>query len=156
VADRARSKTLLNRCEFIGNLGRDPECRTTASGERVVNLNLAVSEKYKDKNGERQERTEWVRITIWNEKLGEVAERYCKKGDKIFVAGAMQTRKWTDQSGAEKYTTEIVLQRFRGELVLLGGGGERQEPAQDYGTQRQAPAQRGGRMAADLDDDLPF
>jgi single-strand DNA-binding protein len=145
---------MLNRCEFIGNLGREPETRTTASGDRVVNLNLAVSEKWKNASGEKQERTEWVRITIWNEKLGEVAERYCKKGDKIYIAGAMKTRKWTDQSGAEKYSTEIVLDRFRGELVLLGGGGEAREPEQPRSTAHRPTS--GGRASEYLDEDIPF
>ena len=113
---------MLNQCNFIGNLGRDPEVRTLANGGRVVNLSLAVTEKWKGADGEQQERTEWVRVTIWNEKLGEIAGRYLTKGARCYLSGALQTRKWVDQSGVEKYTTEIVLQRFRGELVLLGGG----------------------------------
>lgn len=136
----------LNLCQFIGNLGRDPEVRHTQSGDRVVNLNLAVTERWKTKSGEKQEKTEWVRVTIWNDKIGEIAERFCKKGDKIYISGSMQTRKWTDQSGAEKYSTEIVLQRFRGELVLLGGSGGSSSSTGDQDHSRQD----------DLDDDIPF
>lgn len=142
---------MLNRCEFIGNLGRDPEVRRLASGDPVVTLRLAVSEAWKDKaTGERKERTEWVQVVIFNEHIAKVAETYLRKGSKVFVAGAMQTRKWQDQSGAEKYTTEIVLQRFRGELTLLDSKSEggASEPRQ------QEPAK--GGYASDLDDDVPF
>lgn len=144
---------MLNRCDFIGNLGADPEIRHTQAGDKVVSFRLAVSEKWKDRNGERQERTTWVPVVIWNEKLGEVAERYLSKGSRCFVSGAFVTRKWTDQSGQEKYSTEIVLQRFRGELVLLGGRDEGgQAPERDYSERRKA--ERG--IADDLDEDLPF
>ncbi|MFM8801326.1 MAG: single-stranded DNA-binding protein, partial [Tagaea sp.] len=114
----------VNKVILIGNLGRDPEVRSMNNGGKVVNLSVATSETWRDKNsGERQERTEWHRVVIFNEKLGEVAERYLKKGAKVYVEGALQTRKWTDQSGQEKYSTEVVLQRFRGELTMLDGKG---------------------------------
>ncbi|MFM7347069.1 MAG: single-stranded DNA-binding protein, partial [Tagaea sp.] len=117
----------VNKVILIGNLGRDPESRSMNNGGKVVNLSVATSETWRDKNsGERQERTEWHRVVIFNEKLGEVAEKYLKKGSKVYVEGALQTRKWTDKDGVEKYSTEVVLQRFRGELTMLdgkGGGG---------------------------------
>ena len=141
---------MLNRCDFIGNLGRDPEVRSTQSGQKIVNLNLAVSEKWRDASGEQKERTEWVRVVIWNEKLGEIAEKYLTKGSRCYVSGQLHTRKWTDQSGAEKYSTEIVLQRFNGTLVLLGGG---EKSGGDYG-QREAYKSSGGGGA--LDDEIPF
>lgn len=117
----------VNKVILIGNVGKDPEVRSTQGGKKVVTLSVATSETWKDRNsGERQERTEWHRVVIFNERLADVAERFVKKGSKIHVEGALQTRKWTDQSGVEKYSTEIVLQQFRGELTLLdgkGGGG---------------------------------
>jgi single-strand DNA-binding protein len=115
----------VNKVILVGNLGRDPEIRSTQDGTRIANLSLATSENWRDKNsGERKERTEWHRVVIFNEKLVEVVEKFLKKGSKIYVEGALQTRKWTDQSGAEKYSTEVVLQRFRGELTMLDGRGE--------------------------------
>src|SRR6202011_883824 len=115
----------VNKVILVGNLGRDPEIRSTQNGTRIANLSLATSENWRDKNsGERKERTEWHRVVIFNEKLVEVVEKFLKKGSKIYVEGALQTRKWTDQSGAEKYSTEVVLQRFRGELTMLDGRGE--------------------------------
>ena len=141
----------VNKVILVGNLGRDPEIRSTQDGTRVANLSVATSESWRDKaSGERKERTEWHRVAIFNEKLVEIAEKYLSKGSKIYVEGALQTRKWTDQSGQEKYTTEIVLQRFRGELTMLdgraggGGGGGRSSGGR-------APAGGG-----DLDDDIPF
>ncbi len=135
---------MLNRCEFIGNLGRDPEVRTTQSGTTIVHLSLGVTDKWKSKDGERKEKTEWVRVVIFNEKLAEVAEKYLRKGSRVFIAGAMSTRKWTDKSGVEKYTTEIVLQSYRGELVMLG------EP-------QGATGQRGDDGNGDeIDDEIPF
>src|SRR5215470_10837201 len=118
----------VNKVILVGNLGRDPEIRSTQDGTRVANLSLATSESWRDKNtGERKERTEWHRVVIFNERLVDVVEKYVKKGSKLYVEGALQTRKWTDNTGAEKYTTEVVLQRFRGELTMLdgarGGGG---------------------------------
>ena len=120
----------VNKVILIGNLGRDPEIRNTNDGTKVAQLSLATSENWKDRQtGERKERTEWHRVVVFNDRLVEVIERFVKKGSKIYIEGALQTRKWTDNAGVEKYTTEIVLQKFRGELTLLdgrqgGGGGE--------------------------------
>ncbi|GAB4185453.1 MAG: single-stranded DNA-binding protein [Thalassobaculales bacterium] len=163
----------VNKVILVGNLGRDPEVRQTNDGRKIVNLNLATSDSWKDRNtGERQERTEWHRVVIFNENLGEIAERYLRKGSKVYVEGQLQTRKWTDQSGQERYTTEVVLQRFRGELTLLDGrgegGGRGGDPGggyggDDYDAPRAAPAARGpsrtperGPSGGDLDDDIPF
>jgi single-strand DNA-binding protein len=168
----------VNKVTLIGNLGRDPEIRSTQDGVRIANLNLATSESWRDRNsGERKERTEWHRIVIFNEKLVEIAEKYLRKGSKIYVEGALQTRKWTDNAGVEKYSTEVVLQRFRGELTMLdgardggraGAGGGAGDPGYDEGdaggygeTPRAAAAPMGGgsrgRAAnTDLDDEIPF
>ena len=114
----------VNKVILVGNLGRDPEIRSTNDGTRIANLNLATSESWRDRNsGERKERTEWHRVVIFNENLVTIAEKYLRKGSKIYVEGALQTRKWTDQQGQEKYSTEVVLQRFRGELTMLDGAG---------------------------------
>src|SRR6266550_8898511 len=128
----------VNKVILIGNLGRDPELRSTQDGVRIANLAVATSETWRDRvSGERKERTEWHRVVIFNERLAEVAEKYLKKGRKVYVEGALQTRKWTDNSGQERYTTEIVLQRFRGELTMLdgarGAGGSAMEGAYDEG-----------------------
>jgi single-strand DNA-binding protein len=153
----------VNKVILVGNLGRDPEVRSTQDGLKIVNLSLATSESWRDKNsGERRERTEWHRVVIFNEKLGEVAEKFLKKGSKIYVEGALQTRKWTDQGGQERYSTEVVLQRFRGELTMLdgkggggpgggGGGGDMGE-----GFSEPASGGRSGGGGGDLDDDIPF
>lgn len=155
---------------MIGNLGRDPEVRSTQDGMKIVNLAVATSENWRDRqSGERRERTEWHRVVIFNEKLGEVAERFLKKGSKVYVEGALQTRKWTDQSGAEKYSTEVVLQRFRGELTMLdgkggGGGGAGGGGGDDYGDDygnggggRSSGGGGGGRKpSGPIDDDIPF
>lgn len=119
----------VNKVILVGNLGRDPEIRRLGSGDPVCNLRIATSESWKDKaSGERKEKTEWHSVVIYNDNLSRVAEQYLRKGSKVYVEGQLQTRKWTDQSGVEKYTTEVVLQRFRGELTILdgrgGGGGE--------------------------------
>ena len=115
----------VNKVILIGNLGRDPEVRSTQDGTKIVNFTLATSERWKDRSsGEQRERTEWHRVVIFNENLARIAEQYLRKGSSVYVEGQLQTRKWTDQSGQEKYTTEVVLQRFRGELTLLGGRGE--------------------------------
>ncbi|MCR0981395.1 single-stranded DNA-binding protein [Roseomonas populi] len=114
----------VNKVIILGTLGRDPEVRNFQNGGRVVNLRLATSERYKDREGNQQERTEWHSVAIFNEKLGEIAERYLKKGNQVYIEGALETRKWTDQQGQEKYTTEIVLRQFRGELTLIGGRGQ--------------------------------
>ena len=163
----------VNKVILVGNLGDDPEVRSLNNGGEVVNMRVATSEQWKDRDGNRQERTEWHRVVIFNENLGRVAKSYLKKGSKVYLEGQIQTRKWTDQSGADRYTTEIVLQRFRGELVLLdsrgGGGGGGFGGGDDYGDsfgggssdfgtpaprqqQRPAPAS----FDTDLDDDVPF
>lgn len=112
----------VNKAVILGNLGRDPEIRSMQNGDRVANLSVATAESWKDKNsGERKERTEWHRVTVFNPHLVDICEKYLKKGSKVYLEGSIQTRKWNDQNGVEKYTTEIVLQKFRGELVLLGG-----------------------------------
>jgi single-strand DNA-binding protein len=152
----------VNKVILVGNLGRDPEVRSTQDGTKVANLSLATSENWKDKNsGERREKTEWHRVAIFNERLVDVAEKYLKKGSKVYIEGQLQTRKWTDQSGQERYTTEVVLQRFRGELTMLDGRGGGGEGVGDGGGMSEPPAQGGGGRAgggggADLDDDIPF
>ncbi|MGP9821377.1 single-stranded DNA-binding protein [Salinarimonas sp. NSM] len=114
----------VNKVILVGNLGRDPEVRRTSNGDPIVNLRLATSETWRDKaTGERKERTEWHSVVIFNEQLGKIAEQYLKKGSTVYIEGQLQTRKWTDREGVEKYTTEVVLQRYRGELTLLGGRG---------------------------------
>ena len=156
----------VNKVILVGNLGADPEARSLNSGGEVVNMRVATSEQWKDRDGNRQERTEWHRVVIFNENLGRVAKQYLRKGSKVYLEGQIQTRKWTDQSGQDRYSTEVVLQRFRGELVLLdrregGGAGD------DYGGGYGASSDFGGgspRPAAkpqpafdtDLDDDVPF
>ena len=113
----------VNKVILVGNLGRDPEIRSTQDGTRVANMSIATSESWRDKaTGERKERTEWHRVVIFNERLVDIVEKYLKKGSKVYIEGALQTRKWTDNTGAEKYSTEVVLQKFRGELTMLDGG----------------------------------
>src|SRR5689334_23377595 len=159
----------VNKVILVGNLGRDPEVRSTQDGTKVANLSLATSENWKDRNsGERRERTEWHRVVIFNERLAEVAEKYLRKGSKVYVEGQLQTRKWTDQSGQEKYTTEVVLSRFRGELTMLDGrGGDGAPAGGGYGGGEPAdsgyssPSSGGGGRApapagGDLDDEIPF
>ena len=155
----------VNKVILVGNLGRDPEVRTTQSGSKIVNLSLATSETWKDKNsGERRERTEWHRVVIFNEKLGEIAEKYLRKGSKIYLEGQLQTRKWTDQSGADKYSTEIVLQNFRGAIVMLGDKDGGQQAAQEPQAHAATTSEMGGtdypsgKVAGggDLDDEIPF
>ncbi len=115
----------VNKVILVGNLGRDPEIRNTQDGAKIVQLSIATSERWKDRiTGEPRERTEWHRVVIFNENLGRVAEQYLRKGSSVYLEGQLQTRKWTDQQGVEKYTTEVVLQRYRGELTLLGGRGD--------------------------------
>ena len=141
---------MLNRCEFIGHLGRDPESRSFQNGGKVVNLNLAVTEKWKAKDGERKERTEWVTVAIFSDGLAGVAEKYLRKGSKIYVAGKMQTRKWQDQLGADRYSTEVVLQGFDAQLVLL-------DSKRDDGGAAHEPARAGADpFDADLEDGIPF
>ena len=177
----------VNKVILVGNLGRDPEVRRLGSGEPVVNLRIATSETWRDKqSGERKERTEWHSVVIFNENLAKVAEQYLKKGSKVYIEGQLQTRKWQDQQGVEKYTTEIVLQRFRGELTILdsrgqggsdeygesgGGGGYmedrsgggsfgRQSPMGGGGSRQPAMSSGGGgggrSSSSHLDDDIPF
>lgn len=150
----------VNKVILVGNLGRDPEVRTMQSGGKVCNLSVATSERWRDRNsGDLQERTEWHRVVVFDEKLAEVCERYLKKGSKVYLEGQLQTRKWTDQSGQDRYTTEVVLQRFRGTLVMLDGRGEGGgEYGGDYGGQQGggSGASGGGPGGGDLDDEIPF
>src|SRR5437870_11208232 len=116
----------VNKVILVGNLGRDPELRSTQDGMRIANLRVATSESWRDRvSGERKERTEWHSVVIFNERLAEIAEKYLKKGAKVYLEGALQTRKWTDNSGQERYTTEVVLTRFKGELTMLDGARDR-------------------------------
>src|SRR5277367_5443880 len=144
----------VNKVILVGNLGKDPEVRRLTSGEPVVNLSIATSETWRDKaSGEKKEKTEWHRVVIFNKNLADVAEKFLRKGSKVYLEGTLQTRKWTDKDGAEKYSTEIVLQNFRGELVMLdgrseGGGGARERVGAD-----DAPA----RFQRDeMEDEIPF
>jgi single-strand DNA-binding protein len=163
----------VNKVILIGNLGKDPEIRTTGDGTKVASFTVATSENWKDRNsGERRERTEWHRVVIFNDRLVDVVERFVKKGSKIYLEGALQTRKWTDNSGQERYTTEVVLQKFRGELTMLDGrqgGGERDSDEGSYGGGGyggggRAPSSSGGGRPSsggpgpmtDLDDEIPF
>ena len=146
----------VNKVILVGNLGRDPEVRRMTSGEPVCNLSLATSESWRDKaSGERKEKTEWHRVVIFNPNLAEVAEKYLRKGSKVYIEGQLSTRKYTDKDGTEKYTTEVVLNRFRGELVMLdgrregsgGGGGSRS------GGMGEGP---GSFERGEMDDEIPF
>jgi single-strand DNA-binding protein len=129
----------VNKVILLGRLGKDPEVRNFQNGGRVVNLRLATSERFKDREGAQQERTEWHSVAIFNEKLGEIAEKYLRKGSEVYLEGQLETRKWQDQSGQERYTTEIVLRQFRGELALVGGRGQGGGGASD-----DMPAESGG------------
>lgn len=176
----------VNKVILVGNCGKDPEVRTTQDGKKIVQISLATSESWNDRaSGERRERTEWHRIVVMNERIGEVAEKYVRKGSKIYVEGSIQTRKWTDQSGVERYSTEVVIGAFRGEMQLLdsrGNGdasdqsGERERGgSREAAPQRGAPAgsagskpntrgvptgpgfgQSGTQSSNDLDDEIPF
>ena len=162
----------VNKVILVGNLGADPEARSLNNGGEVVNLRVATSEQWKDRDGNRQERTEWHQVVIFNENLGRVAKSYLKKGSKVYLEGQLQTRKWTDNQGNDKYTTEVVLQRFRGELVLLdsrdggGSGGRDFGGGEGYGDDFGGASSGGGSQRqqrpqpaafdADLDDDVPF
>ena len=158
----------VNKVILVGNLGDDPEARSLNNGGEVVNLRVATSENWKDKDGNRQERTEWHRVVIFNENLGRVAKNYLRKGSKVYLEGAIQTRKWQDQSGADRYSTEVVLQRFRGELVLLdsrdsgvggaarGGGDFSDDLAGPTGGGRTQSRPQPAAFDTDLDDDVPF
>ena len=171
----------VNKVILVGNLGREPEARKMQDGNPVVNLSVATSESWKDKNtGERREKTEWHRVVIFNDRLAEVAQKYLRKGSKIYIEGQLQTRKWTDQSGVEKYSTEVVLQRFRGELQMLdragegggvggggyggdgggsgggGSGGGGGDYSQDSGSGGGSGGGGGAPSGGGLDDDIPF
>ncbi|SPH17880.1 Single-stranded DNA-binding protein [Defluviimonas aquaemixtae] len=150
----------VNKVILIGNLGADPEVRNFPSGGKVCNLRLATSETWRDRNtGERRERTEWHRVAIYNENLVKIAEQYLKKGSKIYIEGQLETRKWQDQSGQDRYTTEISLRPYRGELTLLDGrseGGGSYEDDRSGGYGGGSSSDQGGGSRADLDDEIPF
>lgn len=163
----------VNKVIIIGNLGRDPEVRTFGNGGKVVNLNIATSESWRDKaTGERKEKTEWHRVSITNEVLGKIAEQYLKKGSTVYIEGQLETRKWQDQAGVEKFTTEIVVRPYRGELTLLGGrneggsgggGGYEDRGGYEGGSQGGGGYSRGGGSSSgggggrpDMDDEIPF
>ena len=156
----------VNKVILVGNLGADPEIRSLGSGDRVANLRVATSETWRDRNsGERKEKTEWHRVVVFNENIVKVCENYLRKGSTVYIEGAIQTRKWTDQSGQEKYSTEIVLQKFRGELTMLGGrGGDAEQGDGGYsgggGFSSSGPRQSSSRpsedFSANLDDEIPF
>lgn len=152
----------LNKVMLIGNLGKDPEIRSTQDGREIANLTLATSESWKDKmTGERREKTEWHRIAIFNENVVRVCKNYLKKGSKIFVEGSLQTRKWTDQSGQDKYSTEVVIQGFNGNLTMLdgrqgGGGGEYESAPAAASAPAHKPAMAAAGGGGELDDDIPF
>ncbi len=174
----------VNKVILVGNLGRDPEVRNTQSGEKVVNLSVATSETWNDRaSGERKERTEWHRVVIFNDRIADVAERFLRKGRKVYIEGALQTRKWTDQSGQEKYSTEVVISRFKGELTILdsdrggaaggddagygqsggGYGGGQSQGGRSGGGGRSstpprsdAPSWDSKKGGSDLDDEIPF
>ena len=169
----------VNKVIIVGNLGRDPEVRSFPNGGKVVNLRIATSETWRDRNsGERKERTEWHSVAIFNEALGKIAEQYLRKGSTVYIEGQLETRKWQDQSGADRYTTEIVLRQYRGELTLLGGrdggggmgggmGDDRGSGGYDdyqgggasggsYGGGRGGAGGGGGGGRPDLDDEIPF
>ena len=155
----------INKVILVGNLGRDPEIRHTASGQKIVHLSLATSDSWKDRSGTRQEKTEWHRVVIFNSNLGDFAERFLKKGSRVYLEGALQTRKFTDASGQEKYSTEIVVNQYRGELVLLDGrtpsgmdgvpAGEGADTAPDSTAANGWDAPAAG-SAGGFDDEIPF
>ncbi|MCW3475729.1 single-stranded DNA-binding protein [Limobrevibacterium gyesilva] len=163
----------VNKVILVGNLGKDPEVRTSQDGTKIVNFSLATSETWNDRaSGERKERTEWHRVVVFNDRIADVVEKYVRKGSKVYVEGSLQTRKWTDQSGQEKYTTEVVIGRFKGELTMLDGrsggeGGASEGGGGGYQRERapaaRSAAPRGGNPSwdapkggGDLDDEIPF
>ena len=160
----------VNKVILVGNLGRDPEIRSTQDGTRIANLSVATSETWRDRNsGERRERTEWHRVAIFNDRLVDVVEKYLRKGSKVYLEGQLQTRKWTDQNGQDRYTTEVVLQRYRGELTMLdsrasggsdfaegGAGGYAAGPPDRGPGGGSAGGPGGGAGGGDLDDEIPF
>ena len=162
---------MLNKCCFIGNLGRDPEVRSFANGGKVCNLRIACTEKWKSKDGERKEKTEWVSVAIFNEGLVRIAEQYLKKGSKVYIEGQLETRKWQDQSGADRYSTEVVLRAYGGTLTMLDGreggsdsgqrgnnqGGGGYDQGGGYGGGSSSGGDSGGYGGGrDLDDEIPF
>ncbi len=152
----------VNKAILLGHLGRDPEVRTSQNGDKIVTLNLATSESWKDKTtGERKERTEWHRVVIFNQNIADIAERYLKKGSKVYLEGMLAPRKWTDKDGHERYTTEVVLKQFKGELALLDsqkGGPPPAGSPDDYGTgdSREPAASGNADQPPPFDDDIPF
>lgn len=155
----------VNKVILVGNLGRDPEIRSLQDGTKVANLSVATSESWRDRDsGERRERTEWHRVVIFNDRLADIAEKYLRKGSKVYLEGQLQTRKWTGQDGQDRYTTEVVLQRYRGELTMLDsrGGGESGGGGGDYGAGEAGGGGGGdygggrGSSGGDLDDEIPF
>jgi single-strand DNA-binding protein len=154
----------VNKVILVGNLGRDPEVRTFQNGGKVCNLRIATSESWRDRaTGERKEKTEWHSVAIFSEPLAKIAEQYLKKGSKVYIEGQLETRKWQDQSGQDRYTTEVVLRPYRGELTLLdgreggGAGGYAEDRGGDFGGGRDyGGPSGGGRGSADLDDEIPF
>jgi len=167
----------VNKVILVGNLGRDPEIRFTQSGQKIANMSVATSEQWRDKqSGERREKTEWHRVVVFDERLADIVEKYVKKGSKVYLEGSLQTRKWTGNDGIEKYTTEVVLQRFSGVLTMLdsagggggggggyggGGGGSNNEPPSwdgpdSGGSSGGSGGSGGGAPGGDLDDEIPF
>ena len=155
----------VNKVILVGNLGQDPEVRTFQNGGKVVNLRIATSENWRDKaTGERKERTEWHSVAIFNENLGRIAEQYLRKGSKVYLEGQLETRKWQDQSGQDRYSTEVVLRQFRGELTLLDGRGESggASAGGDYADRRSGSSPSGpsggfaSGTAGNMDDEIPF
>lgn len=152
----------INKVILVGNLGRDPEVRHSQDGSKIVQLSVATSESWKDRStGERRERTEWHRVVLFNQNLADVAERFLKKGSKVYVEGQLQTCKWTDQSGQDKYTTEVVLGRFRGELTILDNRSENMGGGADFGGSASSSDNSGSASgwdlsSNDLDDEIPF
>lgn len=159
----------INKVTLVGNLGRDPEIRHTNAGQKIVHLSVATSDTWRDKSGERQERTEWHRVVVFNTNLADFAERFLKKGSKVYVEGALQTRKYTDASGQEKFTTEVVLGAYRGELVLLDNRGSGSDMGSAFGGESSSPAAPvdntasngwdsapSGGEAGGFDDEIPF
>ncbi len=148
----------VNKVVLVGNLGRDPEIRHTNSGKKIANFPVATSETWKDMNGERQERTEWHRVVVFNSATAEFAEKFLKKGAKVYVEGQLQTRKWQDQTGADRFSTEVVITAFKGELVALDriGAGEMSVSGDDMTSWDSTPAPVSAPTADDFDDEIPF
>lgn len=151
----------LNKVQLIGRLGKDPEARTTQSGKTIVNFSLATGRSWKDKNtGEKREQVEWHTVVVFNEPLARIVEQYCRKGSRIYVEGALRTRKWQDQQGADRWTTEVVLEDFRGAIELLDQAPSNRPPpadsSDDYGKAKSGAATQAPATSQGLDDDIPF